>query len=394
MIAFWRLLQLILSNGTLSLTALSAVLIEISFVYPILITVSLDFYISNYYLIFILLILFPLLCLQNYREKISDRRTKIKFLSRKFELVITLTFFGLFISNILTLNNITNILETAQSNAMARYAGTSQVTIFYRLQSIVIIMLSAILPIMQRTSNKSYITHFLFLMWVSLILLDSLVQAARAFLMINFCIYFGSMLAFKLLQRGHIIFKFKQFFQSLSLVITLFSFGIFIQFSRSGSVNLENLSNVIKHLSIWAFGHISALSHFIHHNVNESIFNLKYLSSSFLGFFNMIGIVDRIDGVYYPVDIGSGRSTNLFSMFRNLIEDLSIIGALIILPICILLIENVKPSSARLVLTSTYISFLTWGFAYSIFIFNNVLVGFFLASILILYRLKIERATI
>ena len=113
--------------------------------------------------------------------------------------------------NILTLNNITNILETAQSNALARYAGTSQVTIFYRLQSIVVIMLSAILQIIQG-QYKSYITHFLFLMWVSLILLDSLVQAARAFLMINFCIYFGSMLAFKLFQRGHIIFKFKQFF--------------------------------------------------------------------------------------------------------------------------------------------------------------------------------------
>ena len=53
--------------------------------------------------------------------------------------------------------------------------------------------------------------------------------------------------------------------------------------------------------------------------------------STLAGPFNLFGFIERDLGFYQPVNIGSDTSTNIFTAYRGLISDFTVIGSVIVI---------------------------------------------------------------
>ena len=53
--------------------------------------------------------------------------------------------------------------------------------------------------------------------------------------------------------------------------------------------------------------------------------------STLAGPFNLFGFIERDLGFYQPVNIGSDSSTNIFTAYRGLISDFTVIGSVIVI---------------------------------------------------------------
>ena len=86
----------------------------------------------------------------------------------------------------------------------------------------------------------------------------------------------------------------------------------------------------LEKLEVYAFGNITPFTYWVSHEYNN-ILSLTFGRNTFNGFFSLLGLVKRVPGIFDEyIMVISGEVSNIYTVFRFFIEDLSLPGAYIL----------------------------------------------------------------
>ena len=177
---------------------------------------------------------------------------------------------------------------------------------------------------------------------------------------------------------------------SAALIFTACT-GMYVGIGISRGHQFGDLEDYGVQLRCSLFGYLPVFENFVQ---NESTYKRSFGVYSLAGAFDVLGLSKRVSALSYePVMLDYGYSSNIFTAFRGLIQDFSLPGALWL---CIgggwlggsayLNASRGRMSSVP-VLAGYYVFFL-WSPIVSIFNYNSVWLGLFVAWILIKQREK------
>jgi oligosaccharide repeat unit polymerase len=172
------------------------------------------------------------------------------------------------------------------------------------------------------------------------------------------------------------------------IIVVLYGFMVL----RIGSMDSETLIDITHKLKLYAFGHVSAFSHWFH-NSFESGQDLSYGKYNLSGIFQVLGFGDRIQGLY-EYEPTLAIQTNIFTIFRGLLHDFGLLGVLILVYLLSLFVsvrEVFYPGMLTFFIKFVLIAVLIFSFATNILNYNLVLSSLFLFFIFskIFYKLNL-----
>jgi oligosaccharide repeat unit polymerase len=160
---------------------------------------------------------------------------------------------------------------------------------------------------------------------------------------------------------------------------------VFIQVGRYGYSpgNPSQVDEVLSILRLHAVGHLAAFSDWFAHGGWASP-NLTFGTQTFAGVFDATGLKARPAGVYAEnVYLAPGVYSNVYTMFRGLIEDFTAVGALTILLIggfaaglAFARVQQRRIGSVPVL--AAFFAITLWSFVVNLFIYNTVLAAWLL----------------
>jgi oligosaccharide repeat unit polymerase len=113
----------------------------------------------------------------------------------------------------------------------------------------------------------------------------------------------------------------------IGVVSIIISFGLLVisMILRTGVISPENITAVKDSLLEYVFGHLYAYEHWFQKYIFADIeYSLgKY---TFFSIFDVLGIENRVSGIYGENFIRGNIETNIYSIFRGLISDFGVFG--------------------------------------------------------------------
>ncbi len=176
---------------------------------------------------------------------------------------------------------------------------------------------------------KSFREKVMCIMPFFISLLSGMIVAARAGIVYVMILWLSGFLSVKV-YMSHGKYKVVQF-KSVLLLVTgvalLVLIFVSLQWLRGGAIDTID-SSFLNHMKVGAFGSLAAFTTWF--NFQESI-GLTLGAYTFPGPFDFLGLAEREGGVYIiPIYFESGGSTNIYTLFRGLIEDFSLPGAIVL----------------------------------------------------------------
>ncbi|MBU2622668.1 MAG: oligosaccharide repeat unit polymerase, partial [Proteobacteria bacterium] len=179
------------------------------------------------------------------------------------------------------------------------------------------------------------------------------------------------------------------------LVVILFSVGQILR--EGGTPDIGTISDVLASPNTRAsiFGHISVFSQWF----VEEWYNPKgptFGAFSVAGVFDILGIHKRDAGLYINqiIEVEPGASTNIYTTFRGLISDFTLVGSLIFLYVVGIITgwAYYRVGKGALHFMPILIAFYAFatGHGVSIFNYNSILFGWLMVSIYI-WRIRVNR---
>jgi oligosaccharide repeat unit polymerase len=211
-------------------------------------------------------------------------------------------------------------------------------------------------------------------------LAGGMVVAARAGILLAVVMWTGSFVAVKLRTTGggYVISLRRWVPLGIAGAGALVGAYILLQYLRAGVEEEFTLFPLIRHAFASAIGSIAAFCAWVGSAPDISPALGAY---SFAGPLDILGLVAREQGTYFvSVAFPSGDATNIYTVFRGLIEDFGIGGAWLVLAVCGALSQWAFREAERgrllwvIGLALCYASVL-FSPLYSMFIFNSVGVG-------------------
>jgi len=302
-----------------------------------------------------------------------------KHIYKLISFLIILSFAGV-VSNIssymILFRGINAIFELSHQNAVARYDGSLNVSFLYKISSIFAYFTTFLLSMLYASAKEKRILFYIVLHFLVL-LLDSVLMAARAGMMLQLFCFLANFYAFSYYTQARKNYKvsIKKIIYAFSFIFLVFSFFVIIQVFRGGKTEYDILP-IISHVITWFVGYIPCFDIWI-----NSIYNyeLTFGQRTFVGVFDLLGITERVSGVYPAVDIGNDRYSNIFTAYRGLIEDFSFVGLYIIIFITGLLlsfIPNYVTKSGNIFLapiTGFVVFFFFWSYVINPYSYNVIL---------------------
>jgi oligosaccharide repeat unit polymerase len=158
-------------------------------------------------------------------------------------------------------------------------------------------------------------------------LLQGAILAVRSGFLISIVLWLSGWLAVKVLVND---LKFRPRIVAISLIgFSLFIFlFVSVKWLRSGADDPFLILYLLENVRIGMFGHISAFSTWMR---DYHYTGLSFGSNTFSGPLDLIGIQEREIG-YYKRDVflSSSLYTNIYTVFRGLLQDFSIPGTLVV----------------------------------------------------------------
>ena len=158
-------------------------------------------------------------------------------------------------------------------------------------------------------------------------LLQGAILAVRSGFLLSIVLWLSGWLAVKVLVND-------LKFRPRTVVISLIGFSLFIflfisvKWLRSGADDPFLILYLLENVRIGMFGHISAFSTWMR---DYHYTGLSFGSNTFSGPLDLIGIQEREIGYYKEnVLLSSALYTNIYTVFRGLVQDFSIPGTLVI----------------------------------------------------------------
>ncbi|MDI6792496.1 MAG: O-antigen polymerase [bacterium] len=215
--------------------------------------------------------------------------------------------------------------------------------------------------------------------------LNGIVVAARAGILFSIVLWLSGFLSMKVyLSRG----KYKALkFEHVSIasigILSLSGIYMLLQWLRGGIEASANFSNIFVHMKVAIAGYLSAFTAW--YNTYE-FYKLSMGAYTFAGPFNFLGLAEREQGLYsIPVYIESGSFTNIFTIFRGLIQDFSLPGTLVIFFLAGLVNslsyhECIKGNMLWILPLSIFYAITLFSPLTSIFTYNSVVAAWIVAS--------------
>jgi oligosaccharide repeat unit polymerase len=164
------------------------------------------------------------------------------------------------------------------------------------------------------------------------------------------------------------------------------AFFVALQLSRGGKTDLASLPETVEHLRVWFFGHLPSFATWLRTQIGDDG-SLRWGQRTFAGLFQLAGIARREQGVYGDfVNVGNGDVSNIYTLYRSLIEDFGIAGALFFVAGLGLLAGHlhgrlVRGGFAKGALYSLVICFIVWSPIGSFCAYNTLIVAFALFAL-------------
>lgn len=186
----------------------------------------------------------------------------------------------------------------------------------------------------------------------------------------------------------------------LKIAISGFVFFMFLFLTmifRTGTFDLETVLIIRDKLVIYAFGHLPAFDIWYSQNVGE--INPSFGVKTFYGITNYLGIEERKLGIFTEFtsfahidykEIAPDLETNVYTLFRLLVEDFGTVGSIIFLFITgtisgysIIAIRKCSNSIFFQVVLISILFMISWSFVASVFAYTSYIVTLVLIYFLI-----------
>jgi len=227
-------------------------------------------------------------------------------------------------------------------------------------------------------------------------LLMTAIFTKRGFIIISILLWISSYLATRILRGNYQLFTKRHLISGLLVAILLFIIVIGAWFARIGfrdtrSIAARSYAEVCK----IAFGHMAVFSDWFERTGFEVKTPLPG-AYTFAGVFDLLGIRKREVGLFTEmVALSKGAASNIYTVFRVLIEDFTPLGSLVVLFLFAFLASRAYQrliqgkARAMPILVAFYASVL-WSFITSIWIWNSIIAAFILFTIGFLVMLDLH----
>lgn len=229
-------------------------------------------------------------------------------------------------------------------------------------------------------------------------LLIAIIQTTRAVFLFAGILWIGSYFSGCIFRYGGRIKLFTAKRLVIFFIIVLFIIILFVvlQMSRGAVISLNLIPEIVFKLRAWFFGHLGAFSIWFQQNFYRSE-KPTFGVYTFGGLYDLFGLHNRVPGLYVEqVEVAPGLETNIFTIYRGLIQDFTPPGALFILFVAGLLsgISYVKTIHHRIVFLPLLIAFysMTMWFVTSIFNYNSIIGSFIIFTFyLVVYVVRCKK---
>jgi oligosaccharide repeat unit polymerase len=194
----------------------------------------------------------------------------------------------------------------------------------------------------------------------------------------------------------------------LKIIVSIILFFLVLFLSmvfRTGKFDIETIQAISEKIITYAFGHLPTFD--IWYTKNIGSLNPTGGLKTFYGISNLIGIAHRQQGIFaeyttFGKNNFSGLSTNVYTMFRFILEDYGIIGSLLVVFISGLISGfswlMVKKQTNVIFFQTILIGilfFISWSFVSSVWAYTSFIAMIVLMHLLLVLSLsKVKNANI
>lgn len=291
------------------------------------------------------------------------------------------------ISNGFSLSSILNfqmLLEMNNSLSISRYSDDAAVSggMFTQILGVITYLCPLIGGFMSPICRKKFICYFS----IVPLLFGGLTQGVKMGIITAVLLFLSGYIVCCFMLGKKVTLKFNTILYAIGCFILLICVLLVSMMFRIGTFDMDTLSVVLKKFVSYAFGHLPAFDNWAS---NQDIIsdNLTFGGKLFFGITNLLGIMHREQGLYQERSIVSigGDETNVYTLFRVLIDDFGFIGCLlffVFLGIISQIIYKKLLSLSDYRLSATFLVALYfmifWSFVTSVFVYTSYIAMFVL----------------
>lgn len=239
-------------------------------------------------------------------------------------------------------------------------------------------------------SKKSKHLYIYFIPLITSILI-SIITTEKAVIIYTVLLFLSSfMVAYNALAKHEFKISLKNTFILMSLFLIMMIIFIYVQMSRYGLSDFNGVKHVIRVFKVYAFGHISAFSIWFQ-NYLKHYASLGFGRFTFAGLFSFFHIYEREPGIFTDFSVISPEPlfTNVYTAFRGLIIDFSMIGTAILILIFSILAGIAYSQYKNSILAFIYLILFYCITVLSLFTsllnYNTLIAAFFLLTMTFFY---------
>lgn len=291
---------------------------------------------------------------------------------------------GFSLTNLL---NFSSLLEINNNLSLNRYEGDPKMT--RNVISQITGVFSYLGPllggfILPFTSSKKH--KLLCYFSLSPQLFGGLTQGAKMGMITAVFVFLSGYLSSCFIINKKITIKWKSLLYGISFFLLFIGVLILSMMFRIGRFDIDTFYIVIGKFISYALGHLPAFDIWFDRQPLLST-DLTCGGKFFMGITNYLGIVERKSGIYDEfVDISLyGDQTNVYTIFRILIEDFGIIGTLIFFLLLgyfaqrmYINVRTLRRYKSSLTFIVAFYFLTSWSFVTSVFVYTSYIVMFFL----------------
>ncbi|QVK17163.1 oligosaccharide repeat unit polymerase [Mycoplasmatota bacterium] len=177
--------------------------------------------------------------------------------------------------------------------------------------------------------NKKRKHFYIYFISIMTSILISIITTEKAVIIYTTLLFLSSfMVTYNALAKDEFKISLKNSILFISLFFFMIMIFIYVQMSRYGLSDYSGVKHVMKVFKVYAFGHISAFSIWFKYHISH-ITPLGFGRFTFAGIFSFFHIYERRPGIFTDFSVISEEplASNVYTAFRGLIIDFSMIGS-------------------------------------------------------------------
>ena len=324
----------------------------------------------------------------------DNRKYKIEFDERKMMLALGCCFIlGFFqplkiiISNGFSISSIFNfqmLLEMNNNISVSRYSDDSAVSggMFTQIMSVFSYLCPLLGGFMSPLCKKRLLCFFSMFP----LLFGGLTQGVKMGIITAVLLFLSGYIVCCFMLGKRVTVKLRTLLYAVLGFLLLIGVLLVSMMFRIGKFDVDTLSVVLQKFVSYAFGHLPAFDNWAS-SQNIMPDNLTFGGKLFFGITNFLGLMHREQGLYeeFSVISAGGDETNVYTLFRILVDDFGFIGSLMFFVLLGIVSQVFYRKIQSLVDYRFSATFLVavyflifWSFATSVFVYTSYIVPFLL----------------